>query len=207
MIVKVCGMREPHNIRAVEDAGADWMGFIFYRRSPRCVDRRPGYMPGRAKRIGVFVDAAATEIAGRTEEFGLHAVQLHGHESPAFCTALRGTLPDGTMLIKALHIAGADDMRRASEYEDVCDCLLFEPPSDAYGGSGKRFDWSLLDSYHGTLPFILSGGIGPDAAEALASLHHPRWAGIDLNSRFETAPAVKDAELLKEFINKIKFTI
>lgn len=207
MIVKVCGMREPHNIRAVESAGADWMGFILYPRSPRYVDRRPDCLPVRARRIGVFVDAAATEIAVRTEEFGLHAVQLHGHESPEFCTALRGTLPDGTLLIKALHIACTGDMRRAAEYEDVCDYLLFEPPSDTYGGSGKRFDWSLLDNYRGSLPFILSGGIGPDAAEALAALHHPRWAGVDLNSRFETAPAVKDAELLKEFIHKIKFKI
>ena len=207
MIVKVCGMREPHNIRAVEEAGADWMGFIFYPRSPRYVDRRPEYMPRRAKRVGVFVDAAAVGIAERTAEFGLHAVQLHGHESPEYCSSARGMLPEGTLLIKALHIAGSDDMERAAGYENACDYLLFETPGESYGGSGRMFDWSLLDSYRGTLPFILSGGIGPDSADALAALHHPRWAGIDLNSRFETAPAVKSAAQIKEFINKIKFTI
>lgn len=207
MIIKVCGMREPHNIRAVEEAGADWMGFIFYPGSPRYVDKRPEYMPRRAKRVGVFVDAAAGEIAERTAEFGLHAVQLHGHESHGFCPSVRRMLPDGTLLIKALHISCTDDMERAAEYENACDYLLFETPSRTYGGSGRMFDWSLLDSYRGTLPFILSGGIGPDSADALADLNHPRWAGIDLNSRFETAPAVKDAALVKKFINKIKFTI
>lgn len=204
MIVKVCGMRDPQNIRAVEALGVDWMGFIFYPRSPRYVGGLPAYLPVSAVRAGVFVDASPEEIVRQTERFALGVVQLHGGESPGFCRSLREWLPAGTTVVKAIAMAGPDDVDRTEEYQDVCDYLLFETPSAAYGGSGRRFDWSLTERYRGSLPFVLSGGIGPESVEALRALHHPRWAGIDLNSCFETAPGEKDAALIAEFLNALK---
>ena len=207
MIVKVCGMRDPQNIRAVEALGVDWIGFIFHPHSPRYVERIPDYLPSKAARVGVFVNASVREIVERTERFGLNAVQMHGHESPDFCCSLRGKLPAGTILLKALPVADSGDMERAMRYQDCCDYLLFETPSPAYGGSGRQFDWSLTDRYSGSLPFILSGGIGPGSIAALRTLHHPRWAGIDLNSRFETEPGIKDTASLQEFITELKNTL
>lgn len=204
MIVKVCGMRDAQNIRAVEALGVDCMGFVFYPHSPRYVDRVPAYLPSKAVRVGVFVDATAGEILRRTGLFSLGAVQLHGAESPAFCLSLRKQLPAGTKILKAIPVAGPRDMDRTANYRDVCDALLFETPSAAYGGSGRQFDWSLTERYRGPLPFILSGGIGPESLAALTALRHPCWAGVDLNSRFETAPGMKDAALLEKFVKTLK---
>ena len=204
MIVKVCGMRDAQNIRAVEALGVDCMGFVFYPRSPRYVDRVPAYLPSKAVRVGVFVNATVGEILRRTELFSLVAVQVHGAESPAFCLSLRKQLPAGTKILKAIPVAGPRDMDRTADYRDVCDALLFETPSAAYGGSGRRFDWSLTERYRGPLPFLLSGGIGPESLAALTALRHPYWAGVDLNSRFETAPGMKDAALLEKFVKTLK---
>lgn len=203
MIIKVCGMREPQNIRAIERLGIDMMGFIFHPASPRYVGRRPDYLPDTATRTGVFVDADVETILRRVEEFGLQAVQLHGGETPDMCRALRRLLPPHTTLIKAVPIASEEDLKRTADYADTCDYILFETRCTTYGGSGRRFDWSLLDRYRGPLPFILSGGIGPDAVDTIAALRHPMMAGIDLNSRFETAPALKDAAKIRQFINEL----
>ena len=203
MIVKVCGMREPQNIREIEQLGIDMMGFIFHPASPRYVARRPDYLPDAVTRTGVFVNADAQSVLRRVEEFGLRAVQLHGGETPDMCRTLRRLLPPHTILIKAAPIASEEDLKRTSDYADTCDYILFETRCTTYGGSGRRFDWSLLDRYRGPRPFILSGGIGPDAVDAIAALRHPLMAGIDLNSRFETAPAVKDAAKIRQFINEL----
>lgn len=203
MIIKVCGMREPQNIRAIERLGIDMMGFIFHPASPRYVSRRPDYLPDAATRTGVFVDADADTILRSVEEFGLRAVQLHGNETPDVCRALRRILPPHTIIIKAVPITSEEDLNRTSDYADTCDYILFETRCTTYGGSGRRFDWSLLDRYRGPLPFILSGGIGLDAVDTIAALRHPMMAGIDLNSRFETAPALKDAEKIRQFINEL----
>ena len=204
MIVKVCGMRDAQNIRAVEALGVDYMGFVFYPHSPRYVDRVPAYLPSKAVRAGVFVDATIEEILRRTELFSLGVVQLHGAESPAFCLSLRKKLPPGTKIVKAVAVAGSRDMDRTADYRNVCAGLLFETPSMVYGGSGRRFDWSLTERYRGPLPFILSGGIGPESLAALTALRHPYWAGVDLNSCFETAPGMKDAALLEKFLKTLK---
>lgn len=201
MLIKVCGMRQSENIRAVEATGPDWMGFIFHPRSPRYVAAAPTYLPQRCRRVGVFVNAPAAEINRQVATFSLDLVQLHGDETPAQCAALRR---QGLRIIRALRIATADDARRATDYAESADYLLFDTPSAAYGGSGLRFDWACLDAYDGPLPFLLSGGIGMDALPALRHFHHPRCAGLDLNSRFETAPALKDAAALKDFIQSAR---
>lgn len=201
MIVKVCGMRQPENIREVERAGADWMGFICYQRSPRFVSSTPFYLPVQSKRIGVFVNADYETIITRASELRLDYLQLHGSESPALCQKLRAK---GFRLIKAFSFRSSSEVERTNEYVPYCDYFLFDTPCREYGGSGRSFDWNILSSYHGNTPFLLSGGICPESLEALSGFHHPAWAGIDLNSGFETAPAHKDVAKLKHFIKQFR---
>lgn len=208
-IVKVCGMREAENIRAVEAAGADWMGFIFCEASPRHVAAVPAYLPVHCQRVGVFVDAGIATIAAMQAAFGLDIIQLHGHETPDFCAALRPALPEGTSLMKMLPVSSADDLGQTTAYDEVVDLYLLETKAKAagmehYGGSGQHFDWQLLCGYASDHPFILSGGIRPEDATELARLTHPKLLGFDLNSRFERQPALKDAEKIKTFIHTLQ---
>lgn len=209
MITKVCGMRDPQNIRAVELLGIDWLGFIFAPKSPRYVSERPTYLPTKAKRVGVFVNADIEDILEKVREYTLDIIQLHGSESPAYIRRLRPLCGDHVAaIIKALNIATKEDLEQTKPYKGIVDYFLFDtrkPPEETGGwlppgGTGKKFDWSVLSEYHDPIPFILSGGIGPDDAAQVKAFHHPQLAGIDLNSRFETAPALKDIEKLKHFI-------
>lgn len=203
-MIKVCGMREPLNIQAVEALQIDMMGFIFYPESQRYVSERPLYLPTHCSRVGVMVNATMDEILTRQHEFALNAIQLHGAETPAFCRELRKELPTGVLMLKAISIAESGDLARAMPYEGLADYLLFDTQCKGHGGSGQQFDWKLLAAYQGSTPFFLSGGIGREDAARICSFHHPRCVGIDLNSRFESAPAVKDVELLKSFLNEIR---
>lgn len=207
MLVKVCGLRDAANIRAVEALGADWAGFVFYPRSPRYVSAPPAYLPRRCRRVGVFVNAQPDDVADHVRRYGLGAVQLHGDEPPRYCHRLRRLLPPGCLLLKAVGIGSAADVDRATAYgPDACDYLLFDTACAGRGGCGRTFDWDLLARYpdRGFPPFLLSGGIGPDALPALARFAHPRWAGVDLNSRFEAAPGLKRTDLLASFIEKFR---
>ena len=132
---------------------------------------------------------------------GLDYLQLHGHESPDTCRTLRER---GYAIIKAFPIADEEDLKMTADYEGRADYFLFDTKCSGYGGSGRRFDWSVLSGYKGRTPFLLGGGIAPDSVEAVRNFRHPKLAGIDLNSGFETAPGIKDAEKLKTFIDKIK---
>ena len=204
MIVKVCGMREAENIRAVEALGVDWMGFIFWEHSSRNVCQRPAYLPEKAKRVGVFVDAPLDVVCQHVEAFGLDVVQLHGSESPTYLRDLRNALAGDVLIVKAFSIATRDDLLPTSLYEGLADYFLFDTKAQLVGGNGRKFDWSVLAHYDGSTPFLLSGGIGPDDASRLSAFSHPRLAGIDLNSRFEAAPAQKNVELLKQFLYDIQ---
>lgn len=204
MIVKVCGMREAENIRAVEALGVDWMGFIFWEHSSRNICQRPAYLPTRAKRVGVFVDAPLDVVCQHVETFGLDVVQLHGSESPAFLYDLRKALAGEVLIVKAFSIATRDDLLQTSLYEGLADYFLFDTKAQLVGGNGRKFDWTVLAHYDGSTPFLLSGGIGPDDASRLSAFSHPRLAGIDLNSRFEISPAQKNVELLKQFLYDIQ---
>lgn len=202
MIIKVCGMRETENIRAIESLGiVDLMGFVFYERSPRYVGKRPDYLPEQCRRVGVFVNERIGTVLSRVREFGLHAVQLHGRETPEECLSLRN---EGLTVIKAFSIDNKDDLRSTLQYEGKCDYYLFDTACTNYGGSGRRFDWSLLRHYRGQTPFLLSGGIRPESLPVVQAFHHSLLAGIDLNSGFETSPGIKDADQLNEFISNIK---
>ena len=240
MIIKVCGMREPENIRAVASLGIDMMGFIFYPSSSRfvqmissCAGIIPDYSEERLikarhvgkkqegdtpeaeeeqtvgpKRVGVFVDDMPQSIVTRVYNYALDYVQLHGNETVEMIDNLRRTIdPDirpNIKIIKALSISSEESLQVYKQYEGHVDMFLFDTRCDSYGGSGEQFDWSVLASYDGHTPFLLSGGIGPDDASRIKAFSHPQFAGIDLNSKFETAPAVKDVEKLKAFIQEIR---
>lgn len=194
-------MRDADNIRAVEALGADWMGFICWPRSSRNVTERPAYLP-QCTRVGVFVDADEEYIDRQIEMLGLTRLQLHGSESPERCRQIASHT--GLPLTKAISVLSSDDVCRADDYEGIADHILFDTKCLCVGGSGEHFDWDVLSHYHGNTPFILAGGIGPGDEQRVLAYSHPRFAGIDLNSRFETAPALKDAEKLKTFIQRIK---
>jgi len=196
-------MRDADNIRAVESLGVDWMGFIFYGHSSRNVETLPSYLPKDVKRVGVFVDEDPLTVSLRVKQFGLEIVQLHGAEDPRYIGRIRALCP-GITVVKALSIASDKDLDKASAYFGMVEYFLFDTKAKLAGGNGVQFDWSILNSYRGTVPFILSGGIGPEDAARINAFNHPMMEGIDLNSRFETAPALKDVESLKSFLSQIK---
>lgn len=224
MIIKVCGMKDAGNIQDVACLGIDWIGMVFYPPSPRYIQMvatQAGIIPDRAqadvaktdarlKRVGVFVDDMPQNIITRTVNYGLDLIQLHGNETPTLIRNLKATIGKdirpGIRFIKAISITSAEDLKLCEQYEGAADYLLFDTSCACKGGCGQQFDWSILELYHGQLPFLLSGGIGPDDAERIMTLYRrqPRMAGIDLNSRFETAPGIKDVERLKTFIHQIR---
>ncbi|MFR9502838.1 MAG: phosphoribosylanthranilate isomerase [Rikenellaceae bacterium] len=200
-IIKVCGMREGDNILAVEMLGVDLMGFIFYPKSPRYISSTPSIMPTSAKRVGVFVNESMSNIVSRVESFNLDYVQLHGAESVDLCRELSRY---GVKVIKAFSIDSHFDFHTVGPYLDHCDLFVFDTKCDSVGGSGRQFNWSQLHEYSGKTPFLLSGGISADSSEDIAKFEHPQLVGYDLNSCFESAPAMKDVELLKLFFEKLK---
>ena len=211
MIIKVCGMRDADNIRQIDELGCvDWMGFIFYPPSSRNVEQVPEYLPKHCKRVGVFVNASIEDIALRAQEFQLDFVQLHGHESPGFCKSLHGmlhrlTLNKAVGIIKMIQIPlTGNDKYVLGSYPDFVDYFLFETKCQGYGGSGQQFDWDILQHYTGKTPFLITGGIGAEDAEKVKAFHHPQFVGIDLNSRFEVTPALKDVTRIKNFVQIIQ---
>ena len=193
-------MRDSENIRAIEQTKADLMGFFFLPKSPRFVASLPEYMPKKQKRVGVFVNASLEQILAKAQKFSLEYIQLHGDEPPAFCSELKNR---GLKVIRAQRIANTDDIIRAESY-NMADLMIFDTKTELYGGSGKKFNWQLLENYKGCVPFLLSGGIRSDTFEEIKAFFHPQFAGIDLNSGFEISPALKDVGKLNNFIEKIK---
>lgn len=206
MIIKVCGMRDSRNIQEVSALAVNWIGLIFYERSPRFIGQSPtkqwtvdsGQLT--TKKVGVFVNATIESMMETASAYKLDYLQLHGNESPEDCHTLQKR---GYSLIKAFPIASKEDFEKTKEYEGRVDYFLFDTRCEGYGGSGKRFDWSILTEYKGETPFLLSGGIRPENAEAIRNFRHPRFAGIDLNSGFEIEPGLKDIDKLKDFIQQI----
>lgn len=199
LIIKVCGMREEQNISDLEKLDIDWMGMIFWSGSKRYVSRPPSRLPQRVKKVGVFVDASLDDIRQHVSDYQLDIIQLHGHETPAFLEALKPLT-----LIKAFNIADASDLQKTKAYEGIADYFLFDTKGKIVGGNGEKFDWTVLTAYEGATPFLLSGGIGPDDVQEVKQFHHQKCIGIDLNSRFESAPGLKDIVQLQTFIKQIR---
>lgn len=202
LLIKVCGMKQPDNIARVVALGPDLMGFIFYEKSPRYAsDLVPAVvrdLPSAIQKVGVFVNATRETILAKAAAYGLDYVQLHGDESPAFAARLKS---EGLRVIKVFRIAQSlpPDM---ADFAESAELFLFDTETKAYGGSGQKFDWELLRQNEIPRPYLLSGGIGPDDVERVAQLGLPGMIGIDLNSRFETAPGMKNIELLAQLISK-----
>ena len=198
MMIKVCGMREADNIREVETLGIDMMGFIFWPKSSRYVSQCPDYLPKRVKRVGVFVDEDPEQVKQLAGDYGLDYIQLHGQESPSYIFQL-----GGLHIIKAFNISTAEDLIQTQPYEGLVDYFLFDAKGKSVGGNGEKFNWNVLDAYQGSTPFLLSGGICPGDAVRVNAFYHPNCIGIDLNSRFELAPGLKDVNALRRFVNDI----
>lgn len=203
MIVKVCGMRDADNIRQIDELGTiDWMGFIFYPRSPRNVEYLPTYLPKHCQRVGVFVNESKEAVIHRQRTFGLDFIQLHGNETPQYCCEMRSY----AQVIKTIQIASEADLSQSqlTPYEDCIDYFLFETKTSLYGGSGKQFNWDILQHYEGVIPFLITGGIGSEDVEKVKAFRHPLFRGIDINSQFELAPALKDTEQINKFVKQLK---
>jgi phosphoribosylanthranilate isomerase len=204
LLIKICGMKSPENIRAVAALHPDFMGFIFYPKSPRYAEPLDSAalqaLPKSIKKIGVFVNEDMENILTFVYKYKLDGVQLHGTELVEMCKELRKT---GLIVIKAFPIAEAYNFRVTKPYEGFCDFFLFDTKTDAYGGSGVKFNWGMLNEYKGEAPFLLSGGIAADDAEAILKIKHPKLVGIDLNSKFEVKPGVKNVELLRGFLSPL----
>jgi phosphoribosylanthranilate isomerase len=202
--IKVCGMRDPLNLEELCALSPDFVGFIFYPRSKRFVGASPDpalfRIPGKGvKKVGVFVDEELSRVRRTTELYGLDAVQLHGDESVKYCRQLSS---DAIEVIKALD--PYSPVEELEHYLGAADLFLFDSAGAGFGGTGLKFDWKLLNDLPPKVPFLLSGGIGPGDAALVRTLDHKGLKGVDVNSRFELAPGLKDIEGLKEFIIEIR---
>ena len=200
--IKVCGIKFTQNREEVEKLPVDFLGFIFYPKSKRFVGEgaEPGLFNSTKNKVGVFVNENAFEILGLTKNLGFETIQLHGKENPKTCQLLRN---QGLKVIKAFNLNESFKFEKLHKYESAVDYYLFDTKTDVPGGSGKKFNWEILEKYTGRVPFFLSGGIGPGDAEKIKELEHPQFFGIDLNSGFEDEPGLKNIGKLEKFINKI----
>lgn len=205
MMIKVCGMKEADNIRNVAALTPMMMGFIFYAGSPRYAgELDPAVvrsLPEHVRPVGVFVDAPEEEVLSVCDRYGIRIAQLHGDESPEMCRSLRES---GLTVFKAVGIADESDIARLAAYAGSVDMFVFDTKSEAHGGTGRKFDHSLLEKYALDVHYLLGGGIGPDDVDAIVSAMRPGMAGIDINSRFEVSPGIKNLRTLIKFILSLR---
>lgn len=198
-IIKVCGLsRHTDNKEVLTSPTITHLGFIFSEKSSRYVRETP--LSSGKERVGVFVNADESYVIRQIRKHSLTAVQFHGSESPEYCAIFR----QHATVIKAFGIRSRHDVSSSLLYTEAADLFLFDTKTAMHGGSGCSFDWNLLHSGEIKKPFILSGGIGHDSLEKLQLFNHPLWCGIDLNSRFETAPGIKNAALLHTFFSSLQ---
>ena len=198
ILLKVCGMREAENIRQVASLHPDYMGFIFYRSSPRFVGddfAMPDHFPSEIKRVGVFVNEVTAEIGHLAQKHTLDYVQLHGDESVEQCSELRAL---GIKVIKVFSIGNEFDFNHIMMYEDCVDFFLFDTKGRDFGGNGIVFDWTMLQNYSQNVPFFLSGGISPGTIVGVDVLKGMNLHAVDVNSGVECSPGIKDVELVRK---------
>ena len=231
MRIKICGMKYQDNLIDIAELQPDYLGFIFYEKSARFFNGIIPKLPKNIKKVGVFVDASIEEIVEKVEHYGLDLVQLHGKESVVFCLDLKAclversrnldsknpasqTLADGCQvpavagIIKVFSIKDHFNFDQLTAYESVCDYFLFDTKGQLPGGNGYTFNWEVLKNYPSTKPYFLSGGIGLEEIhnlnEFLRRQESQYCHAIDINSKFEIEPGLKDIILLKEFKNRMK---
>jgi len=204
--IKVCGMNDPLNVKQIANTKPDYIGFIFYPGSPRFVGAEPERtlfhnVPSGIMKAGVFVDENPDKIVDLAHVAGIELVQLHGLESADYCSRLRST---GLIIVKAFSISEDFDFDTIKSYSPGCDYFLFDTKFEKFGGSGKKFNWDVLTRYHLDKPFFLSGGIGPQDAGIIHAIKNGGFFAVDINSRFETTPGIKNVSMVKTFIDEIK---
>jgi len=202
--IKVCGMRDPENLEQLCDLAPDFVGFIFYSNSKRFVGGSPDpalfQIPGpEIKKVGVFVNQEISQVKRAVDSYGLDMVQLHGGEPADYCHEM---VLEGTQVIKA--IDPCEQLDTLESYSSVVDFFLFDSAGEGHGGTGRKFDWNLLQNLNIQTPYLLSGGIGPGDAEILRRTRFTGMTGIDINSRFELSPGLKDIQKLRKFINELR---
>lgn len=205
MRIKVCGMREADNIRAVLALQPDYMGFIFFDKSPRYVGNDLDAellrsFPKTTKKVGVFVNANIDYIVRMVKQYSLDFVQLHGDELPDYCRSLKFK---GVNIIKAFAIDDAFNFAKLNNYKPHCDYFLFDTKGTQPGGNGVAFDWRILRRYDNEKAFFLAGGIDLSNVEQVEVLEGLRLHAVDVNSRFEQAPGLKDTAMLQEFVLRL----
>lgn len=207
MKIKVCGMRDSENIIRLAELKPDYIGLIFYPLSSRYAENPDVQilenLSHSIKLVGVFVDAAIQEIVKKVMEFGLDAVQLHGSESVAYCDELRKSLTETlngrqVEIFKAFGLSAEFSFEILDDYMPVCDFFLFDTKSPSHGGSGMAFDWDLLAKYSGPKPYFLSGGLSPENISGISKFADKYLYGVDLNSKFEIKPGLKNIDSLKQ---------
>jgi phosphoribosylanthranilate isomerase len=198
MKIKICGLRDPGNITSIAALAPDYMGFICYAPSPRYAEdlqaETLAALPGTINKTAVFVNEDAEAIAKLTSTYNFDAIQLHGNEDPEFCDSLR----DSAVIIKAFGLDEKFDFEQLKPFVDSVDYFMFDTKTEKHGGSGLTFDWSLLDNYKLNVPFFLSGGLSLENLETVKSIDHPQFYGVDLNSKFEIEPGLKDINKLEK---------
>jgi len=204
--IKVCGMVDPVNLGEIAKTAPDFIGFIFYPGSKRYVGNTPDgslfrNIPSGILKTGVFVNEEPSLIFEITRCYELDLVQLHGSESAEYCSSLHEA---GLTIIKAFEISNNFDFMTLNKYSEVCDFFLFDTKTGSSGGSGSKFDWTKIDEYPLGKPFFLSGGIGPEDASLVKQINHKSLFAVDINSRFEIRPGIKDRNKVEAFINEIK---
>lgn len=211
MRIKVCGMTQVEQIKHLDTIGVEFAGFIFYHKSPRYVFKhltRPEIKKIRGQhinKVGVFVNAPVEELLAIVDECGLQMVQLHGDETPKYCEKVA----DYIGVIKAFRLREDDQVLwKIKDYQDIADMFLFDTEGAGYGGTGKKFNWSVLKGLRINKPFFLSGGIGPEDVENVKTFIQDPVAkdlfSLDVNSKFETIPGLKDMQAVEKFVNEIK---
>jgi phosphoribosylanthranilate isomerase len=195
--LKICGMRDPANIAAVAALQPDYLGFIFYEKSPRYVgqDFNIPTIPASIKRVGVFVNEKTETVLNRVKQHNLDFAQLHGNESPEQCQELKGK---GVKIIKAFSVNSDFDFKSTSPYADSVNYFLFDTKGRYFGGNATAFDWTLLQQYDQQIPFFLSGGISPENVSGLMKIRNLNIHALDVNSGVETAPGLKDVNRINE---------
>ncbi|MBC7389826.1 MAG: phosphoribosylanthranilate isomerase [Opitutaceae bacterium] len=201
-------MKLEENIASVALLQPDFMGFIFYPSSPRDVSTSLtieilGKISKEINIVGVFVDETLENVLAISHKFGFKYVQLHGRETVEYCKTLG---QKGLKIIKVFSIKSEDDFKDIEQYNDVCEFYLFDTKSPKHGGTGQKFDWKLLEKYNGQKHVFLSGGISSDDVELVHEVFRKFSfiKGLDLNSKFEISPALKDSDKLEKFIKSVK---
>ncbi len=204
MKLKVCGMKFPENVKAVAALDPDYLGFIFYEKSERNFEDILPEIPSGIQKAGIFVNETISTIREKINEFNLNVIQLHGTESSVYVEELKQKLPE-IMIWKAFSIGEEFDFEKLKIYENA-DAFLLDTKGKNHGGNGVKFNWEILGNYKLDKELILSGGISADDVPLIDDLQKqiPQLKTVDINSRFEIKPGLKDVDLVKSFYEKLK---